>query len=341
MSLSDQFTLARFSFGLIKVNLSAPKPSKDHNRTSLVKLIWQKNDKTTPNEQPAFRSFEDAEYDSPDSQANGNWDDSGDDVNDQAFFFGAERASTGTKYGKAAIPPKEKLGSFPEYEFCLLPTQTNSDAYSLAYNLIRESIFNFGRKHFFEICDPKWDAVCDVNLERAELNAIFGRYGFATQELDAAKQEEFVKVINDLPHLRHRVAHPADTVMGDASVQFVCRHISYARSMAVLLGDQAVVQKLDALLEDLQEQGRDVLQHIEGCKTLAGRPDGKSWPRHCERLFHFVDAVRTACPAEPSSPYEWEKHQKWNRVPAFLREATADWVTQYDAPGVKKPDWAL
>lgn len=259
-----------------------------------------------------------APSESTDSQTTGTWNDEG-VISDQEW-----------ELKSAPPPPPKAVELHAEWEFIYLPSHENYTAYSHAYNMIKGSIFRYGKENHPMECDLMWDdAPCNVNLEVCEMSRLFGGDGIATKSMDPARARVFGHVVTDLAQLRHRVAHPARPGQGAASLQYVCQHISYARTMAELLDDHSTVQELDLLLESLFEQGRQVLSFIETHKTCEGLPQsGVDWPRHCERLFDYVIYLKV------------EEPKRRSRVPPAIVNAALDWSAKYDAPGRKKPDYA-
>lgn len=232
---------------------------------------------------------------------------------------------------------------YAEWKYSLLSSQTNSEAYSRAYGLIRQSIYAYGRANYPRECNEMWDDVCDVNLEQCEMGRMFGREGFATRGITPTLQEEFVHAFVNLAQLRHRVAHPETPGRGHNMVPYVAKHISYAKVVAKLLKDDSTVQKLEELLGELCAAAHAQREFIETHATLAGLPEPvANWPRETERLFQYVidmHIYHTAYSGEPSrkeEAHECEKWNKWNQIPLVIRNAALDWSEVYEAPGRMK-----
>lgn len=254
--------------------------------------------------------------------------------------------------GGSAAQPTEPVIPFAEWEFSYLSTSENSKAFSKAYNIIRKSIYDWGRANFPE-CYQMWDEACDVNLERVDLAFMFGPKvapkAFATRDMTDQRAEQFQAACPGLSQLRHRVAHPVVPYQDDRSLKYVCEHIQYAIVMAKLLEDRPAIQSLKDLLEDLYKSARKQRETINIYKTLAGLPeDIPTWPKHYERLFERV--VSFKCPAAVRGPsvsnfwsekrkQAWKDWRRWRRIPSVIRVAAFDWAEVFDAPGVFKPQF--
>lgn len=266
------------------------------------------------------------------------FDQNADDLHDPAYF-------RHEPHMEVRFRPTDVEQPYAAFEFIYLPTSENTVAYSKALTIIKQSIYDYGLRHHYAECDPLWDAPCDVNVEWGGLNIIFGREGVATKDLDRGMVERFSVAITNLPDLRHRVAHPVVARHGNASVQYVCKHISYAITMARLLHDDSARQNLDQLVEQLQSRAREERLFVETHQTIAGLPEHyNGWPRHHERLFDMVVNVHAAYIEEPSPNSElnvwnaeWMNHYQWKRVPLVVRTAALEWSEFHDGPGFKKP----
>lgn len=315
--------------------------------TMAISQLWNMAAQVVARADSAFRQAHtlqpavDAQWRASDSQPNGSWKDIGDDANEKAFNLGGGPAAPAVKSRNMSDPPEPKVERYAEWEFYYLPTETIHKALTSLDLPIRTSIFKYCRENFLDQCDMRWDAACDVGLDIDSLREIFGRSGFATQDMQRLRAQRFPNALDDLYRYRCVVAHPTNPSKGGTTLQFVCQHISFVRTMARLLEDQPLVQKIDVLLESLFEEGRQVRQFVEVHKTFDGLPDGAvNWPRHCERMFNLVIDVQTGDVERPSVAEEWQKHYRWQRVPPAIRKAALDWNTRYDTLGVRNPNYA-
>lgn len=225
-----------------------------------------------------------------------------------------------------AAPVDDRSKLYEEWEFSFLPSEEIEKAFHRASYLIKKCIYDYGRLHHFEVCDPLWDAICDVNLERGNLWSLFGREGQVTKDMNHTMIARFSYAIDRLYEFRNNFAHNSNDNRGGVSLQVNLDRISLPKILAELLEDHSTVQQLDALIEGLQNQARTVQENIEERWATQGLDNpALGWPRHCERLFHCVMFA---------TPEQREK------VPPIVVEAALNWSTVYDSPGIMIPNYA-